>query len=121
MIRRGLCARCERRARLNRELFQGEREAVLIRDGYQCQNCGELDARLVLVHHRRKGARDRKYLLTLCRRCHVRVHRTFRPGFHFLANPLLRKLWREANPKLAEQRLLALLDDDKRWFQARLF
>jgi 5-methylcytosine-specific restriction endonuclease McrA len=112
LFRRGLCRRCERRARLSREHFDGLREFVLARDGHQCQACGELASDKLLVHHRRPGNRLPN-LLTLCRACHVRVHRTWRPRFGFASVPLLRRLWREANRGLAEQRLLALLADDK--------
>ena len=122
LFRRGLCRRCERRARLSRERFDGLREIVLARDGRQCQACGELDPAKLLVHHRRPGNRLPN-LLTLCRACHARIHHTWRPRFGFASTPLLRNLWREANRGLAEQRLLALIDDDKRWAdaQAELF
>jgi len=100
-----MCALCTRRERLNRERFGGERNHVLARDGKQCQGCGELEERLLLVHHRKPGRNHRRLLVTLCRRCHVKVHRTWRPRFGF--GGLLRELWREAHPDLAEQREFA--------------
>jgi hypothetical protein len=87
LFRRDLCSRCMRRQRLSRERFGGQRESILARDGRQCQGCGELEERKVLVHHR-----SHRRLITLCRRCHP---------------PLLRQLWREQHPGLAEQRELA--------------
>lgn len=45
-------------------------------------------------------------LITLCRTCHQRVHHTWRPAFSF--DGLLRLLWREAHPGLAEQWALRL-------------
>lgn len=62
-----------------------------------------------------------RHLITLCRRCHVRIHRTWRPSFVFLTFELLRRLWREVNRNLAEQRLLALLSEDRRADQVSLF
>lgn len=64
---------------------------------------------MLLVHHRKPGVDEMRFLITLCRRCHVRIHRTWRPSFVFLTFELLRRLWREVNQDLAEQRLLALL------------
>ena len=75
------CPRCARRERLNREQFGGEREAVLRRDEYQCQACGEVAEELIVVHHRKPGQQTRRWMLTLCRRCHVRAHFLHRPTF----------------------------------------
>jgi hypothetical protein len=108
-LRGALCARCERRERLSRENFSGLRTAVLIRDGCACRICGEANLDMLLVHHRKPGVDEMRFLITLCRRCHVRIHRTWRPSFVFLTFELLRRLWREVNQDLAEQRLLALL------------
>ena len=120
-VGRGLCSRCLRRARLSRERFAGLRELALQRDSYQCQCCGELDTRLVLVHHRRPGFNRLRYFVTICRRCHVRVHLTCRPCFAFATNGLLYQLWAEVHRRTPKQRLLALLEDDKRAYQAGLF
>ena len=102
--RRGLCARCNRRKRLSREYFGGLREQVLERDG-RCLACGSLDN--LLVHHRRPGVNLLRWLATLCRACHTRLHATWRPRYGRLS-PTLRVLWREQFPTLAEQRELAL-------------
>ena len=120
-IRSGLCARCDRRERLSRENFSGLRTAVLIRDGCACRICGEPDLEKLVVHHRKPGVDEMRHLITLCRRCHVRIHRTWRPSFVFLTFELLRRLWREVNRNLAEQRLLALLSEDRRADQVSLF
>jgi hypothetical protein len=102
--RLGRCARCDRRRRLSLEKFGGLRDHALARDGERCQACGSLDD--LCVHHRRPGVHRLPLLLTLCRPCHARIHATWRPGFGFPAE--LRRLWREANPGLAEQIELAL-------------
>jgi hypothetical protein len=88
---------------LSRERFGGLREEVLERDQYRCACCGALED--VLVHHRRRWNRKR-FLITLRRGCHTRVHRTRRPGFSF--PDLLRELWREAHPGVPEQLCLPL-------------
>jgi len=75
----------------------------------------------LVVHHRRPGVDRLADLITLCRRCHVRIHRTWRPSFWFLTFELLRRLWREVNRDLAEQRLLALLEAPRPAEQAGLF
>lgn len=62
---------------------------------------------MVLVHHRRPEVDQIRWLLTLCRRCHVRIHRTWRPAYGF--PELLRVLWREQHADLAEQLELALM------------
>lgn len=96
------------------------REFVLSRDGHQCQTCGELNESKLLVHHRRPGAKSAALMITICRGCHPRIHFTSRPGIQFASVALLRRLWREANPKLPEQLLLLdMLADDSS--QAPLF
>lgn len=102
------CRYCARRSRLNRERFAGNREAVLARDDWSCQLCGERDSRLLVVHHRSPGRSSRKDLLTLCRRCHVRIHFTAKPGYGFVSLPLRRVLWRELHRDAPEQRLLPI-------------
>ncbi len=117
----GFCTRCERRARLSREKFDGLREQALERDDHQCQCCGELDPALVLVHHRRPGHNRLKYLVTICRRCHIRVHLTFRPAFAFALHPLLYQLWREVHRRFPRQTLLSFGSSVAAARQAALF
>lgn len=116
----GTCARCNRRQRLSEENFGGLRERVLARDGWRCRACAEIDD--LLVHHRRPGVNLMPWLITLCRRCHLRVHHTWRPAYggwransrttrplnKYRVDGLLRELWREVHPDLAEQLPLRL-------------
>lgn len=57
--------------------FYNVKQAVLYRDDYSCQICGEKDIRLE-VHHidfRSEGGSDRMgNLVTLCSNCHGRIH-----------------------------------------------
>lgn len=99
--RHGRCAGCERRRRLSLERFGGLREAALLRDRYRCRHCRTRDD--LLVHHRRPGVNVLRLLITLCRRCHSRVHNTLRPQYEFPA--LLLTLWRESHPGVAEQQV----------------
>ncbi len=103
-----LCQRCERRERHSRENFDGLLDDVLRRDGFRCRVCGEVDRERLVGHHRKPGVNSMAHLITLCRRCHCRVHRTWRPAWWFLTWDLLRRLWREANHDLPEQLPLAL-------------
>ena len=84
---------------MSEEHFGGLRERVLARDEWHCRVCSSIDQ--LLVHHRRPGANAMALLITLCRACHLRVHHTRRPAYGFDA--LLRLLWREMHPGLAEQ------------------
>lgn len=111
LYRRGLCRRCLRRERLSRECFGGLRDRILSRDERQCQCCGELEERELLVHHRRPGLNHARLLVTLCRRCHTRIHRTWRPRYGFAG--LLRALWREQHKGWPEQRELSLGAGDR--------
>lgn len=51
---------------------------VLVRDQYQCRNCGKGGINQLHVHHvvyRSQGGKDTEdNLVTLCQNCHVRVH-----------------------------------------------
>ncbi len=66
----------------NREYFSGQRDKVLLRDNYTCQNCG--GTKHLTVHHKDGKGRsvvktDRnnslRNLITLCRSCHINIHR----------------------------------------------
>lgn len=107
-----VCPRCARRARLNREMFAGEREPVLHRDGYSCQACGSVDLLRLVVHHRKPGVSRRKWLVAICRRCHVRVHHLHRPTYGLVREwPVLYALWREIHSRQPEQLLLTAARD----------
>lgn len=98
--RAGLCARCHRRARLNRENFDGRRDAVLARDGFACVLCGATEN--LVVHHRNKVR-----LVTLCRGEHASVHH--RRRLPFGVPDLYAQLWREQHAHQAQQLELPLL------------
>lgn len=91
---RGLCARCYRERRLNNKRFNGRRDAAIARDGRRCVLCR---SERLIVHHR-----NRCEMVTLCVRCHPRIHRTLRPRFGTF-DEATRQLWREQHPDLAEQ------------------
>ncbi len=58
-----------------RDYFGGNREAVLIRDAFQCRSCGAGDVSILHVHHRQPGNSDPDLLITVCSGCHARLHR----------------------------------------------
>ena len=60
--------------------FDGMRERILERDGYKCTVCNSEDK--LVVHHKDFNGRgkenpnnDEDNLITLCKQCHVAVHR----------------------------------------------
>src|SRR6266498_3270669 len=58
-------------------LDENLRIACLMRDGYRCRHCGKRNCRLEAHHivYREHGGKDTlANLLTLCERCHDRVH-----------------------------------------------
>lgn len=63
--------------------FSGNKQKVLERDFYLCQDCGRGHHQVhLLVHHKDGNGRDRdnpnnkmSNLITLCRGCHTRLHR----------------------------------------------
>lgn len=67
---------------------------MIIRDGGRCVLCGD---ERIIVHHR-----DAQIYVTLCVKCHPKIHRTLRPHYKALQG-LARELWREQHPNLAEQ------------------
>jgi hypothetical protein len=66
------------------------REQVLERDRFRCRACGT--RRRLLVHHRTRSNAP-KVLVTLCIRCHSRIHRSL--GVRHWLSGLLLKLWCE--------------------------
>jgi hypothetical protein len=112
----GLCPRCLRRRRLSAEKFDGKREDALGRDGYACVACAGIDA--LLVHHRKRRNLLR-WLATLCRKCHPRVHHSSRCPYHW--PELLKQLWREQHSGQAEQLELPLSGVEPAARQADLF
>ncbi len=103
LVARGLCRACYDRRRHSEQCFAGHRETVLTRDGC-CQLC--LSNQRLVVHHRRPGTNRPGSHITLCRRCHVPVHRRRRlPGFY---SDLFFRLWREQHPRSLAQLCLPL-------------
>jgi len=84
------CRRCYDRRHHSLRFFSGMREHVLERDRFRCRACGQ--QRRLLVHHPDLH-NEPKLLVTLCSRCHVRIHRSL--GVRCWLSGLLLKLWRE--------------------------
>ncbi len=84
------CRRCYDRRYHSSRFFGGMRERVLERDRFRCRACGA--RRRLLVHHRDQS-NEPNLLVTLCIRCHVRIHRSL--GVRYWLSGLLLKLWRE--------------------------
>jgi 5-methylcytosine-specific restriction endonuclease McrA len=65
------------RLRLSPESYQDVRQQVLRRDGWRCQSCGAMSN--LEVHHKtfrsRTGDDAEENLISLCARCHARIHK----------------------------------------------
>ena len=92
------------------------RERVLKRDRLRCRACGA-QGRL-LVHHRDRS-NEPNLLVTLCIRCHVRIHCSL--GVRYWLSGLLLKLWRELHQEEPMQLQLALRSVAKRERSAHAF
>ena len=88
-----LCRSCYDRRHHSLRLFGGLRERVLERDRFRCRGCGKRSA--LVVHHRDRYNRA-NLLVTLCIRCHLRIHHSSRTRYWFLE--MLMRLWRELHP-----------------------
>lgn len=97
---KGRCRRCYDSHLRSLRRFGGRREQALARDGWRCVSCA---GNPPVVHHRRQG-RSLSILITLCSRCHARVHHA--PRLLFGMPGILETLWREQHPRQAEQLLL---------------
>jgi hypothetical protein len=108
LVAGGYCRACYDRRRRSAQCFGGHRDAVLARDGC-CQTClaeARLVAQALIVHHRRPGVNRPAVHITLCRRCHQRIHRRQQlPGFY---SDLFFRLWREVHPGAPAQLRLPL-------------
>jgi 5-methylcytosine-specific restriction endonuclease McrA len=107
--RSGVCPRCDRRGRLSRERFAGEREATFARDDGRCLVCGAIDD--LLCHHRRPRVRRRNFA-TMCRGDHTRLHKLYRLRYGLPAK--LKELWRELHPDAPEQLELVAIEPTPR-------
>ena len=94
----GCCRLCYQRHYHSVRWFGGLRELILKRDRFKCRVCGV--GRRLVVHHR--DERNAKSLLiTLCIRCHVRLHRSRR--LRYWVPEALLGLWREQHPAVPLQ------------------
>jgi hypothetical protein len=91
---RDCCRLCYYRRYHSLRWFGGLRELILKRDRFRCCACGAARRRLV-VHHR-AGRNVKPLLVTLCIRCHVRLHHSL--GFRRWVPEALLGLWRELHP-----------------------
>ena len=89
----GCCRSCYDRRHHSLRFFGGLRERVLERDRFRCRGCGKRSA--LVVHHRdRRNRAD--FLVTLCIRCHIRIHHS--SGWRYWFSAMLVRLWRELHP-----------------------
>jgi hypothetical protein len=94
----GCCRLCYQRHYHSVRWFGGLRELIIKRDRFRCRVCGV--GRRLVVHHR--DERNAKPLLiTLCIRCHVRLHRSRR--LRYWVPEALLGLWREQHPAVPLQ------------------
>ena len=89
----GCCRVCYQRHYHSVRWFGGLRELILKRDRFKCRVCGV--GRRLVVHHRGES-NARSWLITLCIRCHVRLHRSRR--LRSWVPEALLGLWRELHP-----------------------
>jgi len=112
--RLGCCRSCYDRRHHSVRCFGGLRERILERDRFRCTVCRTPSP--LLVHHRDRKNQARS-LITLCMRCHVRIHRAI--GLrHWLTGRLL-TLWRELHPRDPEQLRLVFNNSSKHQLQKR--
>jgi hypothetical protein len=105
----GCCRSCYDRRHHSLRFFGGLRERVLERDRFRCRGCGKRSA--LVVHHRSRHNRA-NLLVTLCVRCHIRIHRS--SGWRYWFSEMLVRLWRELHPNAPIQLQLSFRNADKR-------
>jgi hypothetical protein len=105
----GCCRSCYDRRHHSLRFFGGLRERVIERDRFRCRGCGKRSA--LVVHHR--GRHNRANLLvTLCIRCHIRIHHS--SGLRYWFSEMLVRLWRELHPNDPVQLQLTFRKAEKR-------
>ncbi len=105
----GCCRSCYDRRHHSLRFFGGLRERVLERDRFCCRGCGKRSP--LVVHHRdRRNRAD--LLVTLCIRCHIRIHRS--SGLRYWFSEMLVRLWRELHPNDPVQLQLTFRDAEKK-------
>jgi 5-methylcytosine-specific restriction endonuclease McrA len=92
--RLGCCRSCYERRRHSLRFFDGLRERVLKRDRLCCRGCGVSAA---LVVHHRAPQNQAETLITLCVRCHMRVHHS--TGSRYWFPRILLRLWGELHQR----------------------
>ena len=98
------CRLCYYRQYDSLRWFGGLRDLILKRDRFRCRACGS--ARRLVVHHRDERNAS-PLLITLCIRCHVRLHHSRR--FRSWVPEALLGLWNELHPSAPLQLQLALI------------
>ena len=107
---------CYDRRHHSLRFFGGLRERVLKRDRFRCRGCGKPSA--LVVHHRdRYNQAD--LLVTLCIRCHIRIHRS--SGLRCWFSTMLVRLWRELHPNVPMQLQLTFRKAEKQEKSEALF
>ena len=104
----GYCRSCYDRRHHSLRFFGGLRERVLVRDRFHCRGCGKPSA--LVVHHRDRSNRT-SLLITLCIRCHIRIHRS--SGLKYWFSEMLARLWCELHPNAPLQLQLTFRNADK--------
>jgi hypothetical protein len=105
----GCCRSCYDRRHHSLRFVGGLRERVLERDRFRCRGCGKRSA--LVVHHRdRRNRAD--LLVTLCIRCHIRIHHS--SGWRYWFSEMLVRLWRELHPNDPVQLQLTFRNAEKK-------
>jgi hypothetical protein len=105
----GCCRSCYDRRHHSLRFFGGLRERVLGRDRFRCRGCGKRSA--LVVHHRDRRNRA-NLLVTLCIRCHIRIHHS--SGLRYWFSEMLVRLWRELHPNAPMQLQLSFRNAEKK-------
>jgi hypothetical protein len=108
-VKDGMCRSCYARHYRSRHFFGGHHEAVLRRDRRSCRACGA--NRQIVVHHRKPGIHTTTHLITLCARCHARIHRSF--VLRCWVSAMTVELWQEMHKQSPMQLQLALVPEDQ--------
>ena len=87
----------------------GLRERLLERNRFRCRGCGKRSA--LVVHHRDRCNRA-DVLVTLCIRCHLRIHHS--SGVRWWFSEMLVRLWGELHPNDPVQLQLTFRDAEKK-------
>jgi len=103
----GLCRSCYDAAYRSASYFSGHREQVLERDGNRCRVCQGGEG--LAPHHRRPGDDDPAWLITLCVRCHAKIHRSRQ--LRRYEPELLLELWAEQHAGRPLQGQLPLAEE----------